>query len=129
MVLGSAAKMQMEGKINLKEEQEILMNISDMMIAAFNAESLLLRVQKLENHSAKKVDQEIYEAILKTYLHSANNQINQFGTAALAGFIPEAMLGMTLKGLRQFTKYPPQNVIGLRRKVAAAVIEADAYCL
>jgi hypothetical protein len=33
MTAGAAAKMQMDGQLNLKEEQEILMNVSDMMTA------------------------------------------------------------------------------------------------
>ena len=47
MVAGAAAKMQMDGQLNLKEEQEILMNIADMLIDLYQAESLLLRVEKL----------------------------------------------------------------------------------
>lgn len=49
MAAGGAAKMQMDGQLNLKEEQEIVMNIADIMIEIFNAESLLLRVEKLSN--------------------------------------------------------------------------------
>jgi alkylation response protein AidB-like acyl-CoA dehydrogenase len=40
MVAGGAAKMQMDGKLNLEEEQEIVMNVADMMTDLFLAESL-----------------------------------------------------------------------------------------
>ena len=46
MVAGGAAKMQMDGKLNLKEEQELLTNIADIFIDIFNTESTLLRVEK-----------------------------------------------------------------------------------
>ena len=47
MVAGSAAKMQMDGKLNLQTEQELLMNMADLMAETFNCESTLLRVHKL----------------------------------------------------------------------------------
>ena len=40
MVAGAAAKMQMDGQLNLKEEQEILMNVADMLIDTYQAESI-----------------------------------------------------------------------------------------
>jgi len=45
MVAGAAAKLQMEGKLDLKNEQEIIMNVADMLSDLFLAESLLLRVE------------------------------------------------------------------------------------
>lgn len=48
MTAGGAAKMQMDGKLNLKEEQELLMNCADMLIDLFAAESMLLRVKKIK---------------------------------------------------------------------------------
>lgn len=47
MVAGAAVKYQMDGKHDLKEQQEVLMNIADIAIDLYNSESLLLRVQKL----------------------------------------------------------------------------------
>ncbi|HRF41700.1 MAG TPA: acyl-CoA dehydrogenase family protein, partial [Saprospiraceae bacterium] len=69
MTAGAAAKMQMDGKLNLKEEQEIVMNVADMMIDTFVAESLLLRVQKLSGMSSLPVSQEVYDAMLRTVFH------------------------------------------------------------
>lgn len=128
MVAGGAAKMQMDGKLNLKLEQEILMNVADMMLEVYNCESLLLRVEKLKDHPNKKVSQELYEAILKTYFHDANQKMSKFSTDALSSFAEGDLLKTFLMGVKRFTKYPPVNIKQTRRQIAAALIAANEYC-
>ncbi len=127
MVAGAAAKMQMDGKLNLKEEQEIVMNVSDMLIDLYNCESALLRVEKLADFS-KKQPQELYEATLQVQFHDATARISKNATDALASFAEGDLLKTFLMGVKRFTKYPPQNVKVKRRQIAAAMIEAGGYC-
>lgn len=125
LVTGAAAKMQMDGKLNLKEEQEILMNVADIMMDTFNAESLLLRIQKL----AKRTDDlEVQEAMLQTYLSDATARIMKNANDALVSFAEGDLLQTLLMGVKRFTKYPPVNVKAARRKIAARLIEENAYC-
>lgn len=126
MVAGSAAKLQMEGKLDLKEEQEIIMNVADMLSDLFLAESLLLRVEKLAGMTGK-VKQEVYDAILKVFMHDVTLRMNKNGTDALASFAEGDLLRTMLMGLKRFTKYPAQNVKAMRRLVADALIEANEY--
>ena len=128
MTAGAAAKMQMDGKLNLKEEQEIVMNVADMMIETFIAESLLLRVQKLSGMDIKPAPQEVYDAILHTVFHDATGRIQKFATDALASFAEGDLLRTFMMGLKRFTKYPPANVRNTRRMVAERLIEAGEYC-
>ena len=127
MTAGAAAKMQMDGKLNLKEEQEILMNCADMMIDLFLAESMLLRVQKL-NGREKEQPQEIYDAMLQVYFHDATARIGKNATDALASFADGDLLKTFLMGLKRFTKYPPVNVKEKRRLIAGAVLKANGWC-
>jgi alkylation response protein AidB-like acyl-CoA dehydrogenase len=129
MVAGAAAKMQMEGKLDLKSEQEILMNIADMMIDVFNAESTLLRVEKLAGMENKKQSQDIYDAILKTFITDATARMNKNATDALTGFAEGDLLKTMLLGLKRFTKYQPINVKAARRLVASKLIDANDYSL
>ena len=129
MVAGAAAKMQMEGQLNLRAEQEILTNLADMMIDLYNAESLLLRTQKLNERSDKTADQQVYDAILRTYLTDANFRMLKNATDALTGFAEGDLLKTLLMGLKRFTKYPPANVKQLRRIIAQHLIEANGYNL
>lgn len=128
MVAGAAAKLQMEGKLDLKNEQEIIMNVADMLSDLFLAESLLLRVEKLAGMTGK-VKQEVYDAILRVFIHDATLRMNKNGTDALASFAEGDLLRTMLMGLKRFTKYPAQNVKALRRMVADVLIDANEYAL
>jgi alkylation response protein AidB-like acyl-CoA dehydrogenase len=128
MVAGGAAKMQMDGKINLKEEQELLTNTADIMIEIFNAESLLLRVEKLSERYDRQHPQEVYEAILQVFYSDATAKINKFATDAICAFAEGDLLRTFLMGLKRFTKYPPVNVKVKRRLIADTMLEANGYC-
>lgn len=128
MVAGAAAKLQMEGKLDLKNEQEIIMNVADMLSDLFLAESLLLRVEKLAGMTGK-VKQEVYDAILRVFIHDATLRMNKNGTDALASFAEGDLLRTMLMGLKRFTKYPAQNVKALRRMIADVLIDANEYAL
>ncbi len=128
MVLGAAAKMQMDGQINLREEQEILMNGADLLIEIFNAESLLLRTERLAGNT-KVADQEVYDAILKTHFHDTNARMAKLAIDALASFSSGDLLKTFLMGVKRFTGYPPVNVKRLRRIIADHLIAQNDYAL
>ena len=128
MVAGAAAKMQMDGKINLKHEQEILMNVADMMITAYSAESVLLRVHKLQDNVTKPQSQEVYDAILKTLIYDSNEKMEKFAKEALVSFAEGDLLKTMLMGVKRFVKYPPTNVKNNRRLIAEKLIEKNGWC-
>ena len=127
MVSGAAVKMQMDGKINLKAEQEVLMNVADMMIDTFNAESMLLRVEKLSTHDDKKCDQAIYDAMLKVFITDANDRLRKNASDAIVSFAEDDLVKTFLLGLKRFTNFTPVNVKALRRQIADVVIAENAY--
>ncbi|HHM20903.1 MAG TPA: acyl-CoA dehydrogenase [Bacteroidetes bacterium] len=128
MVAGAAVKLQMDGGLNLKEEQEILMNIADIMIDIYLAESLLLRVEKLSGMENKKHGQEVYDAILRVFFTDAVDRIQKNAKDALVSFAEGDLLKTLLPGLKRFAKYPPANVKSARRLIADQLIAADEYC-
>jgi len=127
MCAGAAAKMQMDGKLNLKDEQEILMNLADILLEIFVAESLLLRVEKCSSRQIGPKE-DVLEAILHTHFHDASQRIQQHATDALASFAEGDLLRTFLMGLKRFSKYPVRNVKALRRRVAAELIRENEYC-
>lgn len=128
MLLGSAAQQAMGGQLNLKTEQEILMNLADIITEIFNAESTLMRVMKIAESYPEK-DVNLYNAILRTHLHDATNRVTKQATDAIASFIAPEMQSAFISGLRKFTKYPLQNVKENRRKIAGVLIAAGEYPL
>ncbi len=127
MIAGGAAKMQMDGKLNLKEEQELLTNMADIFIDIFNAESMLLRVEKLRDRD-KKIAQEVYEAMLQVFFHDATARISKNATDAICSFAEGDLVKTFLMGLKRFTKYPPVNIKEKRRLIAQTMLNENTYC-
>lgn len=124
MVAGSAAQKLM---MNLAKEQEILMNIADMLIEVYVAESLLLRVEKLVSMKGETAAQ-AQLSMLKVYFYDAADRINKSGKDALNSFAEGDEHRMMLMGLKRFTKVDAINAKEERRKIAAQLIEANKYC-
>jgi alkylation response protein AidB-like acyl-CoA dehydrogenase len=128
MLLGTAAQQAMGGKLDLKTEQEILINLSDIIIEIFNAESTLMRIRKIAEYYPDK-DMIVYDAIIKTYLHDASGRVTKHATDAIASFIDPDMQAAYISGLRKLTKYPLQNVKQNRRLIAETLISSGEYNL
>ena len=127
LVAGAATKKQMDGELNLKMEQQLLTYVSDMIITAHNAESLLLRVQKLEAKGNSK--QDIHKAIMRTFFHDAKLKMDQLCMNAIPQLASGDIQKIFVMGVSRFNKYPLQNVIENRKAIAKALIDADGYCM
>ena len=124
MVAGTAVQKYM---MSLAKEQEILMNIADMVIDVFVAESLLLRLQKLvsmkgESACALELD------ILRVYLSEAIDRVNINGRTAINSMCEGDEQRMLLMGIKRFAKPSMVNTKDARRRIAAALCEANSYC-
>lgn len=127
MLLGTAAQMTMSNTLNLKKEQEILMNFADIIIDIFALESTVVRAGQ---HSFDDVEkQKVIDAIVKTLAHDTNGKVVSNATDAIASFIEPSMQPMFISGLRKFTKYPLQNVKENRRLIADFTLKAGEYVL
>ena len=111
---------------SLGKEQEILMNVADMLIVTYQAESALLRVDKLVQ--AKGVESsEVQLAIVKTYFYDAADKIAKSAKDALNAFMEGDELRMTLMGVRRFTKLEPFNTKEARQIIANSIFEKGGY--
>lgn len=123
MVAGAAVQKLM---MQLEKEQEVLMNIADMAIEAFHAESALLRTMKLaEMRGLDAVSLE--RDVMQTYIYDAADRINKAGKDALNSFASGDELKMMHIGLKRFTKVEPVNTKDARRRICDKVLADPDY--
>ena len=127
MVAGGAAKKQMDGAIDLRSEQEIIMLVADMMIETFLAESFLLRAMRLKENNKGDLNTQL-DQMLKVCIHQTNQNIQNYAADAIAGFTEGDLQKTFLMGLKRYSKYPVFNVVAARRDIAKKLIEANQYC-
>ncbi len=124
MIAGSAVQKFM---MKLADEQEIIMNVTDMMIEVYTSESAILRTMKLA--STKSEEAVIpYAEMTRVYVSDSLERINLYGKHAISAFAEGDELKMLLLGLKRYTKFDPVNTTKLRRNIAARLIEAGKYC-
>jgi alkylation response protein AidB-like acyl-CoA dehydrogenase len=124
MVAGSAVQKLMQ---SLSKEQEVLMNIADMSIYTYMAESVLLRVQQMiELKGEENCQAQI--AMAKTYFYDVADKINKAGKDAINSFAEGDEQRMMLMGMKRFTKTEPFNSKEARQLIATKLIEANDYC-
>jgi len=109
-----------------QNEQEIMMNIADMLMYTYAAESTLLRVEKLAGmYDEKKLA--IYKDILDVFVFDSAYRINKIGIDAVNSFAEGDEQAGMLMGMKRFTKVNSVNVKEARRKIADQLIEANKY--
>jgi len=121
MVAGSAVQKLM---MTLSKEQEILMNLSDIMIETYVSESLLLRVEKLVKLRGEENCQYEIE-IMKSYIYDASDKINKLGKDTLNSFSSGDDLRIMLMGLKRYTKQEPLNINQSKRMIAEIALSKN----
>lgn len=124
MIAGAAAQKYMD---KLASEQEILMNMADIAIDIYVAESTLMRTEKLitiKGEAAVKGQIDM----TKVNVFDAADRINVAGKNAINSMTDGDMQRMMLMGLKRFTKVAPLNTKDARRRIAGILIEANQYC-
>lgn len=124
MVAGSAVQKYM---MQLAKEQEIIMNISDMIIEIYSSESVLLRVEKLSGIRGAEATS-VHVDIMKTYINDSVERLNLSGKNAINSMSEGDENRLLLMGLKRFTKQQPFNTKEARRRIAKVLIDADKYC-
>lgn len=111
----------------LEAEQEIVMDIADMIIKTFNAESALLRLIKL--HEVKGDDVAFESDIVQTYLYDVADAIGKSGRDAINAFAEGDEQRMMLMGIKRFTKPPAVNTKAAKRRIAEKLLAEGKYPL
>jgi hypothetical protein len=124
LVAGAAVQKLM---MQLAKEQEILMNIADMAIKTYVAESVLLRVQKLVDMKGEAACQEYIDIMKVTFYDTADN-LWVIGKNAINSFAEGDEQKMMTIGLKRFSKYEAVNTKEARQRIAQKLIAENKYC-
>lgn len=110
----------------IEEEQEIMMNLADIMIEIYAAESAILRAEKLVELKGEQSGRSQL-AMARVYLSEAVDKINTAGKEAIASFTSGDEQKVMLMGLKRFTKTDMINTKSLRRQIADDMIAKGKY--
>ena len=109
------------------QEQEIMMNLSDSLIQLYVAESVLLRVKKMQ--SFKSEDQfKVYQDILDVFVFNTAASIRNNARNAVYSFAFGDVRELLEKGIERFTHVAGVNVKEARRRIADLLIDENRYC-
>ncbi len=110
----------------LAEKQELLMFVADMMMQTYVAESMMLRVEKIESLKGEEAVK-LYKDMLDVFVYDAAGKIFKLGNDLVNSFADGDEQTAMLMGVKRFTKVAPVNVYEARRRVAEKIIEENKY--
>ncbi|HNT41747.1 MAG TPA: acyl-CoA dehydrogenase family protein [Tenuifilaceae bacterium] len=106
-------------------EQEVQNNLSNIIMDIYVAESLALRVEKLESRGHASMD--IYRSILDVFIFDAASRIRKNAIDAILSFAAEPELGKLIAATERLSAVNPINVKEARRKIADKLIADNVY--
>ncbi|MDP7430612.1 MAG: acyl-CoA dehydrogenase, partial [Flavobacteriales bacterium] len=125
-ILMTAGKATQHFAMEIEKEQEILMNLADMVIDVYAAESAILRAEKLALKNKEKAEHQIMMS--KLFLYSSIKNCQRCGEEVILSFAEGDEQRVLLMGLKRFTKGYTINPKNLRRNIADKLIEENRYC-
>jgi len=124
LMVGGKAAMVLQDKI--EDEQEIMMNLADVMIEIYAAESAILRAEKLVGMKGEAACQNQI-AMAQIYLSEAVDKIAVAAKEAIGSFTKGDEQKVMLMGLKRYTKVDLVDTKTLRRQIADYMIEQGKY--
>ena len=123
LVAGSAAQRYMLG---LEHEQEVVGVISNLVMAVYAMESVLLRTQKKSGKS-RSPGEDHGIAVARVCIHGAADHMEMEARRALARIAEGDTLRTQLSVLRRFLRRVPPDSVGLKRQLADRALELNRY--
>ncbi len=113
-------------QMKFAEEQEVSINLADMMVEVYAAESALLRTEKLMGVRGEEACK--YQLMMtRVYLQDAADKLWLAGKNALAAFAKDKMYVVLLQALQTLTAVQPFNAKEARRELAAHLSKEGSY--
>ncbi len=111
----------------LGHEQEVLSNISDCIIQTYAAESVVLRVKKMESLKGEG-ETALYRDMADVFVYDVATRIRKFASDSANSYAEGEVAGQLEKGISYFTSVAGVNVKEARRRIADQLIDENKYC-
>jgi alkylation response protein AidB-like acyl-CoA dehydrogenase len=110
----------------LADQQEIVAELSDIVMECYAVESSLRRVQKAEAARGQESSAVMADAAL-VFVHDSADRVEAGARRVLAAVLEGDMLRTQLAVLRRFLKREPADTIAMRQRISAAIQAGDRY--
>jgi alkylation response protein AidB-like acyl-CoA dehydrogenase len=107
---------------SIRDQQELLMHISDMVMEVFAVETAIHRVMK-RNASG------LHSDAVRTYINDAMSRIEFSARQILAAVAEGDSLRAQLGALRRLLRWTPVNTVKARQRIADFLVENERYAL
>jgi hypothetical protein len=111
----------------LGKEQEILSNISDCIIQTYAAESVVLRLKKMETMKSE-AETALYRDMADVFVYDTATRIRKFASDSANSYAVGEVAVQLEKGISYLTSVAGVNVKEARRRIADRLIEENKYC-
>lgn len=110
----------------LVQEQEILINLSEMIMETYVSESSVLRVEKIESTKGSAAST-LYKDILDVNVYDAAEKVKKAAYDAIYSFASASDAAKLVKAIDTLTSVNGVNVKDARRRIANKLIEDNSY--
>jgi hypothetical protein len=125
LAAGAATRKYMD---RLRDEQEVVVLMADIIIETFAMESAYLRtLKKMQKEGEEK--SRIHIAATQVYINDSFPQLDIMARQIFAAVSEGEELRTQLMGLKKLARFTPINTIALRREVADSIIPIARYNL
>jgi alkylation response protein AidB-like acyl-CoA dehydrogenase len=106
----------------LKDEQEVLAQIADVVIETYASESATLRAEKMAARGDRRAA--LAADAARVYTHDAADKVVAAARQVVEALEPRGAGGALAEGVQRLTAHPGFDAIAARRRIADAVIDA-----
>ncbi|MDD2278280.1 MAG: acyl-CoA dehydrogenase family protein [Bacteroidales bacterium] len=109
---------------NFMSEQEVVNNLANMIMELYEAESMALRIEKLDGLNGTK---QVYRDMLDVFVYDTASLIAKNANDAIYSSIEGEEAKRLVKGIKTLTCVAGVNVMQARRNIANVLIEENEY--
>jgi hypothetical protein len=109
----------------IRDEQEVLMHMSNMVMDVYAMDTAVCRLMKKSKGTAA----DLHTDVVRTFINDAMARIEFSGRQILAAAVDGDALRTQVSALRRLIRWAPVNTVNSRRQIADHLIDHGAYVL